>query len=124
MVLEKDTEILEHGDTGAGQCPVERFLDSLTSQQAKKIAWVLRLVEELDPVPGQYFRKLTNTEDIWEVRVTFGGDILRLLGFLYGFRFVVLVHGIQKKTQETPVQDIRMAEERRREYLQRRGKNK
>ena len=106
--------------TQAGQCPIEKFLDSLSPQQAKKVAWVLRLVEELDFVPVQYFRKLVNTDDIWEVRVTFAGNIFRLLGFLHGPQFVVLVHGLHKKTQETPRQDIRVAEERKRDYLNRR----
>lgn len=110
--------------TEGGQCPVERFLDSLSSQQAKKVAWVLRLVEELDSVPGQYFRKLVNTEGIWEVRVSFGGNIFRLLGFLWGSRFVVLVHGFQKKTRDTPPQDIGVAEERKRDYLLRKEQNR
>jgi hypothetical protein len=60
---------------------VEEFLDLLTGKQAQKVLWVLRLVEELDVVPRQYLKKLINTEDIWEVRIHFGNDIFRLLGF-------------------------------------------
>jgi hypothetical protein len=39
-----------------GKCPVEEFLDSLTGKQAQKVLWVLRLIEELDVVPRQYFK--------------------------------------------------------------------
>jgi hypothetical protein len=32
-------------------------------------------IEELDIVPGQYLQKLVGTDDIWEVRAQFGGNI-------------------------------------------------
>lgn len=37
----------------SGSCPVEKFLDSLNPKQAKKVLWVLQLIEELDQVPAQ-----------------------------------------------------------------------
>jgi hypothetical protein len=40
-----------------GNRPIEEFLDSLTGKQAQKVLWVLRLVEELEVVPRQYFKK-------------------------------------------------------------------
>ena len=79
----------------------------------------MQLVEELAPIPSRYFRKLVNTDDILEIRVIFSGDIFRLLGFLHRNQFVVLVHGFQKKTQETPQHDIITAEDRKRDYLKR-----
>ena len=30
--------------TESGKCPVEEFLDSLSSKQAQKVTWVLRLI--------------------------------------------------------------------------------
>ena len=106
--------------TNAGNCPVEEFLDSLSGQQAQKVAWVLQLIEELDSVPKQYFKKLVGTDDLWEVRVLFGGNIFRLLGFLDGKNLVVLNHGFQKKTQKTPSKEIKIAENRKKDYLNRR----
>jgi phage-related protein len=52
-----------------------------------------------------------STDDIWEIRVIFSGNIFRFLGFLHRNKFVVLVHGFQKKTQETPQRDIITAED-------------
>lgn len=72
--------------TASCHCPVEEFLDSLSGKQAQKVAWVLRLVEELDFVPPQYFQKMVSTEDLWEVRVQGGSDVFRLLGFFDGHR--------------------------------------
>ncbi len=95
-------------------------MDALTSQQARKVVWVLQLIEELDVVPVQYFKKLVNTDGIWEVRAPFGGNIFRLLGFLEHGNVVILTHGFQKKTQETPRKEIKLAENRKKEYLNRR----
>ncbi|MBE7468314.1 MAG: type II toxin-antitoxin system RelE/ParE family toxin [Anaerolineae bacterium] len=108
--------------TESGDCPLEEFLDSLPSKQAQKVAWVLRLIEEFDLVPGQYFEKLVNTEDIWEVRVQFGGDIFRLLGFFAGSSLLILTNGFAKKSQKTPRQEIDLATRRKNEYLSRQRK--
>jgi phage-related protein len=103
----------------SGRCPVEEFLDSLESKQAQKVAWVLQLVEEFDVVPVQYFKKLSGSEDIWEVRVGTGSNTFRILGFLDGPELVVLNHAFQKKTQKTPPKEIRVAEKRKSDYLTR-----
>jgi hypothetical protein len=55
--------------TVSGQNPIEDFLDQLSAKSAQKVTWVLKLVEDLDQVPSKYFRKLVNTQDLWEVRV-------------------------------------------------------
>jgi phage-related protein len=94
----------------------------LTGKQAQKVLWVLRLVEELDVVPGQYFRKLVDTDGIWEVRVQFGGEIFRLLGFFAHSTFLVLTNGFAKKTQKTPLQEIAIATRRKHEYQSRQRK--
>jgi hypothetical protein len=84
--------------TESGASPIEEFLDSLSSKQAQRVAWVLRLIEEIESVPAQYFKKMPGTEDIWEVRVQSGSDTIRLLGFLFGARSLVLTNGFAKKT--------------------------
>jgi hypothetical protein len=54
--------------TASGKCPVKEHLDSLTDVQATKIAWVLKLIREIDLIPSKYFKKLVNTDDIWKTR--------------------------------------------------------
>ena len=108
--------------TKSGKSPVEDFLDSLSGKQAQKVIWVLRLVEELDVVPRQYLKKLGNTDDIWEIRVQFGGNIFRLLGFFDGTTLMILTNGFAKKSQKTPRQEIELATRRKNEYLSRKRK--
>ena len=98
----------------------EEFLDSLAGKQAQKVLWVLQLIEELDVLPRQYFKKLVNSEGIWEIRIQFGNDIFRLLGFFDGSTLLILTNGFAKKTQKTHPQEIALAVRRKGEYLSRR----
>jgi phage-related protein len=106
--------------TASGANPVQDFLDALSDKQVEKVLWVLRLIKEMDRVPSVYFKKLVNTDGIWEARVTIAGDIFRLLGFMEGHSFVIITNGFQKKSQETPRSEIKLAENRKRDYLSRR----
>ena len=106
--------------TKSGKNPIKKHLDSLTDEQVTKIVWVLKLIREIDPVPSNYFKKLVNTDNIWEVRVNIGKNTFRLLGFLHGKELIILTNSFQKKTQKTPLKEIRLAEKRKKEYLGRR----
>ena len=106
----------------SGKSPVEEFLDSLSSKQAQKVAWVLQLIEELPVVPSNYLKNLVNTDGILEVRARAGHEIFRLLGFRDGKTLVVLTNGFRKKMQKTPRQEIQLAEERKKDYLNRKRK--
>jgi phage-related protein len=106
--------------TASGANPVQRFLEDLSDKQVEKVLWVLKLIQEMDVVPSVYFKKLVNTEGIWEARITIAGNIFRLLGFLTDRSFVVLTNGFQKKSQDTPRSEIELAENRKRDFLRRR----
>ncbi len=79
----------------------------------------MQLVEELEIVPVKYFKKMTGTDDLWEVRVQSGNNIFRILGFLEKERLVVLNHAFQKKTQKTPRKEIVVAEARKKDHFSR-----
>ncbi len=102
-----------------GQVPVQEFLDSLPAKTARKVTWTLELVERLERVPSEYLKKLSDTDDIWEVRVQTSGLAIRLLGFFDTGKFVILTNGFSKKSEKTPVQEITLAEERKNDYFRR-----
>mgnify|MGYP000100162741 FL=1 len=108
--------------TTSGYCPVEDFLDSLSGKEAQKVAWVLQLIEELDIITTQYFKKLIDTNAIWEVKIKFGSNIFRILGFLASNNMIVLNHAFQKKTQKTPKSAIKLAEKRKQDFINRERK--
>ena len=105
--------------TRTGKCPVEEFLDALTAKQAKKVTWVMTLVETLELVLKQYFKKLESTDGIWEIRVDFGSDTYRFLGFMHKGSLVILTNAFAKKSQKTPLSEIDLAEQRRKDHLER-----
>ena len=86
--------------------------------------WGLSTAIPIEPViPRQYFKKLVDSEDIWEIRIQFGNDIFRLLGFFEDGTLLILTNGFAKKTQKTPPQEIALAVRRKEEYLARRKKS-
>lgn len=80
---------------------------------------VLSLIEDHDIVPKTYFKKMVNTDEIWEVRTQYGGNIFRIMCFQHKNKIVVLTNGFQKKTQKTPKNEIRLAEKRKADWLRR-----
>ena len=105
--------------TSSGHSPVEEFIDSLNEKESKKVVWTLRLVRDLERVPEEYLKKLKGTDDIWEIRVQFGNNIFRFLGFYEGFNIMILTNGFVKKSQKTPKSEIELAEQRKNEYYER-----
>ena len=80
---------------------------------------MLKLIADLPSVPAEYFKKLQNTDGIWEVRATLGNNTFRLLGFFDDGNLVILTNGFAKKTQKTPPEQIELAEKRKKDYLRR-----
>ncbi len=104
--------------TAKGSCPVEEFLDSLQAKPAQKIAWTLNLIEDMAIVPSVYFSKMIGTDGIWECRIKFGSNIYRIFAF-FDRNKVILTHGIIKKTQKTPSEEIKRAESYKKDYFNR-----
>ena len=100
------------------KCWVEEFLDSLPSKAARKVTWTLSLLEELDIIPAHYFSKMPGTDDLWECRVKLGSNIYRVFAFWDGDK-VILTHGIIKKSQKTPKNEIEKAENYKKDYFER-----
>lgn len=105
--------------TSTGKSPVDEFLESLSTKEACKVFWVLRLVAELPSIPAEYFKKLKNTDGIWEVRASQANNEFRLLGFFDDGNLVILTNGFAKKSQKTPLEQIALAEQRKNEYIKR-----
>ena len=106
--------------TESSESPIEKFLDALSAKQAKKVTWVLQIIETMDVVPVQYFKKLDGTDEIWEVRIDFGSNTFRLFGFFEKGNLIILTNGFAKKTQKVPASEISLAEQRKKDYQNRR----
>lgn len=84
------------------------FIRSLPDPAKKKISYNIERAKTT--VDSEVFKKLTGT-DIWELRTKCNGMAYRLLSFWdkHQNAFVVVTHGIEKKTQKTPLKEIEKA---------------
>lgn len=104
--------------TADGKCPVAEFIDAQPLKIAAKITWVLKLVQDLEIIPKNYFKKISDTE-FYECRIEISGNIYRILGFFYKGNLIVLTNGFQKKTQKMPTKEIDLCKERMKDFLRR-----
>lgn len=82
-----------------------------------KINFVLRLVETQRLIPKKFFRHIEGSDGIYEIRVEIDSNIYRVFCCLDKGAVVVLFHGIQKKSQKTPLKEIKRAETIKKEYF-------
>ena len=94
------------------------FFNAQKEEVKKKFNWTLQLIATQDRIPEKFFKHLTGSDGIFEVRVEVGSDIFRVFSFFDKGKIVVLVNGFQKKTQKTPKSEIKMAEKLKKEYLE------
>lgn len=88
-----------------------------TQNVRDKINFVLRLVETQRIIPKKFFRILEGSDGIYEIRVEIDGNIYRVFCCMDDGALVVLFHGIQKKSQKTPLKEIKRAETIKKEYF-------
>lgn len=93
------------------------FYKSLDAKTKAKVNWTIKLIEHHEVVPIEYFKKLTGTDDIWEIRVRQGSNTYRILCFFDKGQLIILENGFQKKTNKTPKTEIAKAERIRKEYF-------
>jgi len=100
----------------SGQCPVKDFIRAVPAKEREKILWVLTLFRDITMVPQEYFKKLQNTDGIWQIRAQQGNNAFQLMGFMDGGKLVVLTNAFSKKNRKTPPKEIALAEQRKKVY--------
>lgn len=84
----------------------------------KKIDWTLLILRNTRIVPEKFLKHLTNTNGLWEVRISAGNGIFRIFCFFENGNLIILLGGFQKKTQKTPKNEIEKAERLKKEYYE------
>jgi phage-related protein len=101
------------------------YLDFFNKQRAevkRKFNWTLQLVATLERIPEKYFKHITGSTGLYEIRVEVGSDIYRVFSFFDKGQLVILVNGFQKKTQKTPKNELELAERLKKQYFDEKGK--
>ena len=94
------------------------FFKKLKPEVQKKIIWTFKLIETIDRVPKKYFKHLTGTTGLYEVRVEVGSDIFRIFSFFDKGKLIVILNVLKKKTQKTPKKEIELAEKLKFQYFE------
>ena len=107
--------------TEDGKEPVKEFLDSLDDKMGAKLIGLMEVLEE----KGTELRKPYSEhldDGIFELRCKQGSNITRVLYFFYVGKKIIATNGFVKKTQKTPPREIKLAKERRADWLKRHDK--
>lgn len=100
--------------------PIVDFLIKLPKKDQAKILREIDLLEQFGISLGMpHVKKMAGTDDLWELRVKQGSNNYRVFYFTMKQRRLVLLHAFQKKTQKTPNKEIKIAENRKSEFLER-----
>jgi len=95
-----------------------RDLYQLLDKKTKlKVDWTINLLETVEHVPEKYFKHLTNTDGLYEIRIEFESNIYRIFSFFDTGKLIVVINGFQKKTNKTPKSEIEKALKIKRQYF-------
>ena len=100
------------------ESPVEDFLLSLDIKMRAKLLGLLQILQEKGNLLREPYSKHIN-DGIFEIRGKVGSDITRVLYFFYYDKKIILTNGFIKKTDKTPVNEVKLAKIRRKAYLDR-----
>ena len=94
------------------------FYKSLKPDVKKKFNWTLQLIATVERIPEKYFKHLTGTDELFEIRVEVGSNIYRVFSF---FDKGQLIHHtrqrLSKENAKDPKNEIELAEKLKKQYF-------
>ena len=95
--------------TQAGNEPVRQWLRALNREEKKIIGEDIKTAQFGWPLGMPLVRKLER--DLWEIRISLGSRIARVL-FTVDEDLMILLHGFIKKSSKIPPKDLELAKRR------------
>lgn len=97
----------------------QQFYDTLAQKEQKKIDFVIDKIEL--NLFGDWFKKMVNSDGIWEMIVDFRSIFYRFLSFFDTDDptdpLIIMTHGFKKKSNKTPKKEIIKAEMIKKNYF-------
>jgi phage-related protein len=101
-----------------GEKPAKDFILSLDIKMKAKILGLIDILEEKGIQLREPYSKHLQ-DGIFEIRGKVGTEITRVLYFFYYGKRIILTNGFIKKTQQTPKNEIKLAQLYRKDFLER-----
>ena len=114
------TWVVEYHVDSKGREPAADFIDSLPFSGQAKVLRLLELLADYGVLLKETYTKQIKGK-LRELRVTDRSGEIRILYFAFSKRRFILLHGYNKKTRKTPVQEIEIAERRLNDFVNRQG---
>jgi len=99
-----------------------KFLSTLSPEVQKKINWTLELLLQLDRIPKKFFKHISGSDGLYEVRVEYGSIHYRILSFFDDGNLIILVNSFQKQTKKIPPREMKLAEKLKKQYFNEKAK--
>lgn len=90
----------------------QHFFDLYNTLDLKtklKIDWTLELLETIEKIPEKYFKFVSNTYGLFEIRVEYESNIYRIFSFFDSGNKLIVINGFIKKSNKTPKRDLKKA---------------
>jgi len=101
--------------TASDREPVREWLRGMDKEDKKSIGENIKLVQFRWPLGMPTVRKLD--PDLWEVRSKLSGGRIARIFFTIKKGEMVLLHGYIKKSQKTPIAELKLARKRKSLWL-------
>ena len=109
---------IEYYETDKVRCQIREFIDALDNKSRAKVARTIDLLEQFGINLGMPYAKHVE-EELWELRTRVGTNQYRIIYFLFTGRVFILLHGFLKKSSRIAERDLKIARDRRDEFLSR-----
>ncbi|MBU3954856.1 type II toxin-antitoxin system RelE/ParE family toxin [bacterium] len=101
--------------TSRGESPVDDFLDTLSLKVRAKVMSFIALLEEKGPTLKRPYTDILEA-GIRELRIQFSPNHYRLLYFFFMRDNIIFTHGLIKKTDKVPKEEIERAKRRKKDF--------
>lgn len=98
------------------------FFETLKPEVQRKFNWTLQLISRIERIPEKFFKHITDSSDLYEIRIEYGSDIYRVFSFFDKSRLVILLNCYQKKSQKIPRKELELAQKLKKQYLDEKSK--
>ena len=97
----------------------KEFRKTLDRDTLKKLYQILTLIMKVEVIPVKFLKAIKGRKGLYEIRLEYEGNIYRVFCCFDEGNLVILFNGFQKKTQKTPPEEIKLAKQRRSDYIRR-----
>ena len=109
---------VEYYELPNGEKPVEKFINGLEIKMRVKALGSIEILEEYGNTLREPYSKSLG-QGIFELRIRFADDIIRILYFFVAGSKIILTNGFIKKGDKTPRGKLALAKKYKREYEER-----